>query len=130
MVSRLTVQILVAGALLAAAGCTGDTNPVRDLVVGVGAGPEPAATPDFVRTSRPSRIDYIPVGTRDAGPQAPPRTADQVKAEEAALDAVRTANEAAAARAAAAGGSEPPEPAAATDTPAPAKPAQPARRVP
>jgi len=111
MVSRLIVQILAAGGLVGLAACTGDTNPVRDLVVGVGAGPEPAATPDFVRTSRPRSVDYIPVGTRNAGPPTPPRTADQVKAEEAALDAVRTANEAAAAQAAKAGSSEAPEPA-------------------
>jgi pyruvate/2-oxoglutarate dehydrogenase complex dihydrolipoamide acyltransferase (E2) component len=127
MVSRLIVQILAAGVLLSVAACTGDTNPVRDLVVGVGAGPEPAATPDFVTASRPRSIDYIPVGTRTAGPPTPPRTADQVKAEEAALDAVRTANEVAAARAAEAGGSEPPEPATAKPTPAKAPPT---RKVP
>jgi hypothetical protein len=125
MVSRLTARSLVVAALLAAAACTGDVNPVRDLVVRAGAGPEPAKTPDFVTASRRRSTDYLPVGTSAPARPTPARTADQVKAEEAALDAVRSANEAAAAEAAQAGGSEAPKPAAAESTPA-----KPARKLP
>ena len=102
------------------AGCTTDTNPVRDAVASAGFGPKIAPAPDFVARSRPARLDFIPVGTGASGRPTPARTADEVKAAEAEMEAVRAANDAAA-QAARQGGSS-----AAAPAPVPVKP-KPAR---
>jgi hypothetical protein len=100
--NRMPAFRLAACALVAAlAACSGDQNPVRDLVVGVGAGPTSAPTPDFVQRSRPARLDYVPIGTAAPARSEKARTAEEVKAAEAEMDAVRAANEAAAQAAAA-----------------------------
>jgi hypothetical protein len=91
---RSSLAIAAALVILPIAGCSGDTNLVRDAVVAVGAGPRATAAPDFIASSRPATLDYIPVSTR-AGTRPPPRTADEVKATEAELDAIRASNEAA-----------------------------------
>ncbi|WP_048707717.1 hypothetical protein [Microvirga massiliensis] len=91
-------------------GCSGDANPVRDIVAAVGGGPPPAETPDFVASTRPEKLDYIPVGTPDRR-KTPARTADEVKAVESELDTVRSRNEAAAQAAREAGATPAPKPA-------------------
>ena len=89
-------RVLVLVAVAAMAGCSGDANPVRDAAVAVGAGPKIAPAPDFVARTRPARLDYIPIGTAGSGHPTPARTAAEVKAARAELDALRKANEAAA----------------------------------
>ncbi|WP_193557336.1 hypothetical protein [Microvirga pakistanensis] len=103
----LVLTILVAANVTA---CTGGSNPVRDIAVAVGAGPKTAPTPDFVARSRPQNLDYMPIGTAVEGRPTAARTAAEVKAEEAELDALRARNEAAGAAAARLGGTPPPEP--------------------
>jgi hypothetical protein len=107
---RSSLAIAAALAALPIAGCSGDTNPVRDLVVAAGAGPRATASPDFIASSRPATLDYIPVSTR-AGSRPPPRTVDEVKAAEAELDAIRASNEAAGQSALQAGSTPAPSPA-------------------
>jgi hypothetical protein len=86
-----TVVLGLAAALLGLAGCSGDTNPVRDVLVTTGVGTEPKPAPDFVAASRPETIDYIPVGTAPEKVKA--KTADQVKSAESAMEQTRAANE-------------------------------------
>ncbi|HZH52070.1 MAG TPA: hypothetical protein VEZ16_09335 [Microvirga sp.] len=93
-----------------AAGCAEGSNPTRDLFTAVGAGPKAAATPDFVASSRPEKLDFMPVGTSQPGRETPAWTEEQVKAAEAELNAVRARNEAAGAAAAKLGGTPPPQP--------------------
>ena len=103
----------IALAMLAAsgvAGCNGSFNPVRDVATAVGAGPQLATSPDFVARSRPANLEYMPIGTPTPGRPTPARTADEIKAAEAELDALRTQNEAAGAAAAELGKTPPPEP--------------------
>ena len=103
----------IALAILAAtgvAGCNGSFNPVRDVATAVGAGPQLATSPDFVARSRPANLEYMPIGTPAPGRPTPARTADEIKAAEAELDALRTQNEAAGAAAAELGKTPPPEP--------------------
>ena len=109
------VRLGLAGALLGLSACSGDTNPVRDLLVTTGVGAEPKPAPDFVAASRPGTIDYIPVGTTPEKAKA--KTADEVKAAQAAMDQTRSSNESRAAAARELGA-----------TPAPSAP--PARRTP
>jgi len=105
--SALLLATLVAANVTA---CAGGSNPVRDIAVAVGAGPKVAATPDFVAQSRPQNLDYMPIGRSEEGRPTAARTAEEVKAEEAELDALRARNEAAGAAAARLGGTPPPEP--------------------
>lgn len=97
-------------AIANAGGCAEGSNPTRDLFAAVGAGPKVAATPDFVASSRPEKLDFMPVGTSEAGRATPARTADEVKAAEAELDALRTQNEAAGQAASKLGGTPAPQP--------------------
>jgi hypothetical protein len=94
MKARLHDHILrvgIAGGLLAAAACTGDTNLVRDVAVATGVGTEPKPAPDFVASSRPGEVDYIRPGVAPRSTKA--KSADEVKAMEAAMEQTRTANE-------------------------------------
>jgi hypothetical protein len=104
--SAFAVTVLAVGL----AGCNGNFNPIRDVATSVGAGPQMAATPDFVARSRPANLEYMPIGTPTAERPTPARTADEIKAAEAELDALRTRNEAAGAAAAELGKTPPPEP--------------------
>jgi hypothetical protein len=98
-------------AMLAAAGLAGcNSNPVRDVATAVGAGPQMAPSPDFVARSRPANLDYMPIGTPVPERPTPARTAEEIKAAEAELDALRAQNEAAGAAAAELGKTPPPEP--------------------
>ncbi len=81
-------------AILGLTACAGDTNPVRDMFVAVGAGGVPAQAPEFVDRSRPADLTYVPVGSAKPGRSTPARTAADVQAAEAELDALRARNEA------------------------------------
>lgn len=74
-------------------GCMGDANPVRDRLNAAGIGPRAVAAPDFVAQSRPAALDYVPVGT-SAPPRDRARSAAEVRALEAELEAARGRNEA------------------------------------
>ncbi len=106
---RLALAVLIAANV---AACAGGSNPVRDIATSVGAGPKVAPTPDFVASSRPQSLDYMPIGTATEGRPTAARTPEEIKAAEAELDALRSRNEAAGAAAARLGGTPPPEPAA------------------
>jgi hypothetical protein len=110
LTSRAVAVGVTALVVANAAGCAEGSNPTRDLFASVGAGPKTADAPDFVASSRPAKLDYMPVGTSQAGRQTPARTAEEVKAAEAELDALRAQNEAAGAEAAKLGGTPPPQP--------------------
>jgi hypothetical protein len=106
------VGIVGFSALLIAnvAGCAEGSNPTRDLFASVGAGPKTAPAPDFVASSRPASLDYMPIGTPQAGRPTAARTADEIKAAEAELDAIRARNEAAGKSASELGGTPAPQP--------------------
>jgi hypothetical protein len=103
--SALALILFAAGGV---AGC--NSNPVRDVATSLGAGPKATPTPDFVARSRPADLDYMPIGTPVPERPTPARTAEEIKAAEAELDALRTRNEAAGAAAAELGKTPPPEP--------------------
>src|SRR3712207_4386128 len=107
-IPRAPAFALVLLAVSGVAGC--NSNPMRDVATSLGAGPQVAPTPDFVARSRPATLDYMPIGTPVPERPTPARTADEIKAAEAELDALRTRNEAAGAAAAEAGKTPPPEP--------------------
>lgn len=108
----LSVRAIVAGcgflAAAAVAGCSG--NPTGEFLESSGLAPKTAPRPDFVAATRPKNLDYIPIGTPQEGRPTPPRTADQVKAAEAELDAVRAQNQTRGQAAAQLGGTPAPEP--------------------
>src|SRR5918998_1049962 len=91
MTSRAVLQPILAVTMIALglAGCSADTNPVRDVFVATGVGAKPKPAPEFVVNSRSETVDYIPVGT--SAPTRPIRgkTAAETKAAEAELDAAR-----------------------------------------
>jgi hypothetical protein len=109
-IRRISVVGLTMLAAAGVSGCNGSFNPVRDVATAVGAGPQVAATPDFVASSRPANLEYMPIGTPTVERPTPARTADEIKAAEAELDALRSRNEAAGATAAELGKTPPPEP--------------------
>jgi hypothetical protein len=91
------LRLGMAGALLMLAACSGDTNLVRDVAVATGVGAEPKPAPDFVASSRPGELNYIRPGAATRSEKA--KTAEEVKAMEAAMEQTRTANESKAAAA-------------------------------
>lgn len=111
---RMSVKSFAIAAMAGLAACSGDANPVRDIAAGVGAGPTMAKSPDFVRESRPANLDYVPVGTAAPARPTPAKTADEVKAAEAEMDALKARNAAAAQAAIRAGATPAPKPAAAS----------------
>jgi hypothetical protein len=80
--------------VLALAGCSADTNPVRDVFVATGVGAKPKPAPDFVVQSRPEAVDYVPVGVSAPARPIRGKTVAETKAAEAELDAQRAAIEA------------------------------------
>lgn len=75
------------------AGCSRDTNPVRDVFVSAGVGAKVPPAPDFVTNTRPAQVDYIPVGLKAPPRKYPAKTPEQLKAVEGQMDAVRTRTE-------------------------------------
>jgi hypothetical protein len=110
LASRAAAAAFTVVVVANAAGCAEGSNPTRDLFTAIGAGPKVAATPDFVASSRPDKLDYMPIGASQTGRQTAARTADEVKAAEAELDALRAQNEAAGKAAAQLGGTPAPQP--------------------
>ena len=108
--SRAPAVLLAVLVAANVAACSGGSNPVRDIAVSVGGGPQVAPTPDFVAQSRPQSLEYMPIGTAEEGRTTPARTPEEIKAAEAELNALRARNEAAGAAAARLGGTPPPEP--------------------
>ncbi|WP_457091154.1 hypothetical protein [Microvirga sp. P5_D2] len=107
---RATALVLTALVGVNVTACAGGSNPVRDIATAVGAGPKTAPAPDFVTSSRPQSLDYMPIGTPVEGRPTAARTAEEVKKAEGELDSLRARNEAAGAAAARLGGTPPPEP--------------------
>jgi hypothetical protein len=107
-IPRAAAFALILSAAAGMAGC--NSNPVRDVAASVGAGPQMAASPDFVARSRPADLEYIPISAAAPERPTPARTADEIKAAEAEMDALRAQNEAAGAQAAELGKTPPPEP--------------------
>ncbi len=107
-VSRVSVLLAMAMAGVSLTACAGET--VRNIATSVGGGPAIAQSPDFVASSRPQSLDYMPIGTPVQGRPTAARTAEEVKKEEAELNALRARNEAAGAAAARLGGTPAPEP--------------------
>lgn len=106
---RKAVKGFACAGLVALAACS-ETNLVRDSFVAVGAGPQNAETPDFVAETRPANLDYVPVGSTAPARTTAARTADEVKAAEAELEAIRERNERAAQSALRSGQTPPPAP--------------------
>jgi hypothetical protein len=118
---QLAVKSVAVLGFLAVAACS-DANPVRDTFAAVGAGPQRVESPDFVQSSRPANLDFIPVGTAAAERPTKAKTAEEVKAAEAEMDAIRTRNEQAAQVARQAGQTPPPKPVKLPVGKTPAKP--------
>jgi hypothetical protein len=97
-------------ALLALAACSGDVNPVRDMAVAVGVGVQPRQAPDFIQTTRPGQLEYVPVGTSAPARPTKAKSAAEVKAMEAEMDRRRTSNEREGQAASAAGATPAPVP--------------------
>ena len=55
--------------------------------------PDPVEPAPFVKESRPSKLDYIPVHSQRPEPKTAPLTLEQLKAKEAELDGVRRAHD-------------------------------------
>lgn len=108
--SRLAAVGLTLLAVANVAACMDGSNPTRELVTSISGGPRMAETPDFVQRSRPASLDYLPIGVDPPARPTPARTAEEIKAAEAEMEAVRARNEAAGAAAARLGGTPPPEP--------------------
>ena len=85
------LRLGLAGALLALAACSGDTNLVRDAAVATGIGVEPKPGPDFVTSSRPAELNYIRPGVATRATKA--KTAEEIEVFKADMEAVRAANE-------------------------------------
>jgi hypothetical protein len=114
MSRRLSGRVLLVACAVSAAGlagCSGDTNYVRDVAVATGIGAERKKSADFVENSRPARVDYAPVGVAAPKRAVAAKPAGAVKVGEAEMDALRAANEARAKETKAAGAAvEPPKP--------------------
>ena len=90
-------KLAIAGAVIALCACSGDTNLVRDVAVATGVGTEPKPGPDFVASSRPANVDYVQPGLATRATKA--KSAEDVRAFEAAMEQTRAANESKAAAA-------------------------------
>lgn len=102
------------GVVFLAAGLSAcsSANPTGEFLASSGLGPTIAPRPDFVTQSRPQSLDYMTIGTSDPGRATSARTAAEVKAAEAELDAARARSLAAGTAAATLGGTPPPPPVA------------------
>jgi hypothetical protein len=73
--------------------CSGDVNPVRDVMVDVGLGKKAPQAPDFVEKTRSKQLDYTPIGIPPASRRLKAKTAAEVHMMEQQLDQVRAQNE-------------------------------------
>jgi hypothetical protein len=87
-------RALVLCATAAALASCGETNLMRDAAYATGIATPPKEAPEFVRQSRPAKLDYLPVGVSAPPREATYKSKGAVTAAEAELDAARTGNEA------------------------------------
>lgn len=91
-VSRMSARLIALFIPVVLAGC-GSDGPVKQAVGLTGFATTPAEPAQFVRDQRPQSTQYLPIGA------APPardkiKSQDDVKQTEAAMDSLRTGNEA------------------------------------
>lgn len=79
-------------ALASLAAC--NERPERSLALATGIASEPKPAPDFISSSRPATLDYLPVPAGKPEPPNNPERKAKVEALEAELTEVRTATEA------------------------------------
>ena len=125
--TRRRISFLMGMVLAGALSACSSGNPAGEFVESSGLGPTMAPRPDFVTQSRPQSLDYMTIGTSDPGRATAPRTADEVKAAEAELDALRNRNLAAGTAAANLGGTPPPPPIATPEAQKPPAKKRPAK---
>lgn len=101
--------LILAAAGLALAGCAAD-GPGKAVAEAAGMATTPQESKPFVRETRPTNPDYIPVGSAITR-AAPRKPVDDFKKLEAELEAKRLANEAAGTQAQSLGKTAPPKPA-------------------
>lgn len=102
--------------LLGLGGCAVDSNPVRDMALAAGiTGGEPKPAPDFVTRSRPASLDYTPIGVAPPPRRLRAKGKEEVAGAEAAMNELRSSNEARGTQARRAGAT--PAPAAPTPEP-------------
>jgi hypothetical protein len=87
-------RALIVCAAAATLGSCGETNLMRDAAIATGIATPPKEAPEFVRQSRPAKLDYLPVGVSAPPREATYKSKDAVTAAEKELDAARTGNEA------------------------------------
>jgi hypothetical protein len=108
-INRIIGRVLLSSCIVSGlSACSGDRNPVRDVLVSTGIAPQSPQAQDFVATTRPAALDYKPVGV-----SAPPRRFNaksqaEIEAAKAELDALRTVNDGQAAMTRAMGAAVPP----------------------
>ena len=93
MRTRAFRALILCAAAAALASC-GETNLMRDAALATGLATPPREAPEFIRQSRPAKLDYLPVGVSAPPREATYKTKAEVTAAEAQLDATRTVNEA------------------------------------
>ncbi len=76
-------------AVLGLQACSPDAGALQGSVA-----PSRPAPADFVAASRPDKLDYIPVATPGVEPSPPARSAAEIAAAEAEMEALRASNEA------------------------------------
>lgn len=118
-IRRLSMATLAAAAAIGLSACGGDLNPVRDVLVGVGVGPQTREAPDFVTESRaPGGATYVPIGLVPPERELAPKTAEEVAEAEEELRRLVETNAARAAAARRLSVSPAPEPVRVDPTPA------------
>lgn len=80
-IRRLSMATLAAATAIGLSACAGDVNPVRDVFVGAGIGPQTREAPDFVTESRtPGAPGFVPIGVvppeRELAPKSPEEVAE------------------------------------------------------
>ena len=85
--------LILCAAAAGLASC-GETNLVRDAAIATGIATPPKEAPEFVRQSRPAKLEYLPVGVSAPPREATYKSKEAVAAAEKDLDTTRTGNEA------------------------------------
>ena len=85
----VAVRAACFAAVLGLQACSRDAGALQGSVA-----PSRPAPADFVAASRLDKLDYIPVATPGTEPDPPARTAAEIAAAEAEMEALRARNEA------------------------------------
>ena len=94
LMRKRAFRALILCATAAGLAACGETNLMRDAAIATGIATPPREAPEFIRQSRPAKLDYLPVGVSAPPREATYKTKAAVTAAEAELDALRTGNEA------------------------------------